>query len=95
MTDPVFTAKIRPVLTQRAANLVGVYESTFGASGPGCCPEAAAALIEAVADEIVPEANLPVNDGAVGELERFVWRRGQCIREHLTALAAELRGEAQ
>lgn len=33
----------------RAAELIGVYEGTYGSSGPYCCPQAVANVIEKIA----------------------------------------------
>ena len=48
MTDPTFRAKIRPVLCPAAQELVDVYEATPGSTGPGCCPEALAAVLDCI-----------------------------------------------
>lgn len=44
-----FRAKIRPVLTPHAAELVAIYEATPGSTGPGCCPEALADVLDRLA----------------------------------------------
>jgi hypothetical protein len=49
MTDPTFRAKIRPELHPAAQELVAIYEATPGSTGPGCCPEALAAVLERMA----------------------------------------------
>lgn len=41
---PPFKAAVRPELNDEAQRLVDVYNNTFGATGPGCCPEAVAAV---------------------------------------------------
>ena len=45
MTTPTFQIKIRPELHPDAQELVRIYESTPGSTGPGCCPEALAAVL--------------------------------------------------
>jgi hypothetical protein len=42
MTDPIFRAP-------HAAELVAIYEATPGSTGPGCCPEALAAVLDRLA----------------------------------------------
>ena len=49
MTDPTFRAKVRPELHPAAQMLVNIYEATPGSTGPGCCPEALAAVLLKVA----------------------------------------------
>ena len=44
-----FRARIRPTLGSTARELVGIYESTPGSTGPGCCPEALAAVLVHIA----------------------------------------------
>jgi hypothetical protein len=44
-----FKAKVRPELHPAAQELVRVYESVPGSTGPGCCPEALAAVLQYVA----------------------------------------------
>ena len=46
MDNPVFQAKIRPKLHPDAQELVNIYESIPGSTGPGCCPEALAAVLD-------------------------------------------------
>ena len=49
MTDPIFRAKVRPVLTPAAEQLVQAYDNTYGSASPGCCPEALASVLSALA----------------------------------------------
>ena len=49
MTNPTFHAKIRPELHPAAQELVAIYEATPGSTGPGCCPEALAAVLDYMA----------------------------------------------
>lgn len=49
MTAPHFRAAVRPVLPPEAAELVRIYDSTYGSSSPGCCPEALAAVLQHLA----------------------------------------------
>ena len=44
-----FRAAIRPSLHPAALDLVRIYEATPGSTGPGCCPEALAAVLQTVA----------------------------------------------
>jgi hypothetical protein len=44
-----FHAKVRPALHPAALDLVRIYEAIPGSTGPGCCPEALAAVIQTVA----------------------------------------------
>jgi hypothetical protein len=46
--------KVRPTLCPTATRWVQIYDQTPGASGPYCCPEAVAAILDAIAakDEI-------------------------------------------
>jgi hypothetical protein len=44
-----YSAKVRPELSPPAQRLVDVYDQTYGASSPGCCPEALAAVLEEIA----------------------------------------------
>jgi hypothetical protein len=44
-----FRAAIRPALHPAALDLVRIYEATPGSTGPGCCPEALAAVLQVVA----------------------------------------------
>ena len=46
MTSLPFRAAVRPALPPEAAELVSIYESTYGSSSPGCCPEALAAVLQ-------------------------------------------------
>jgi hypothetical protein len=48
MTTP-FRARVRPTLGPTARDIVAAYERTPGSTGPGCCPEALAAVIDLVA----------------------------------------------
>lgn len=53
MTDPIFRAKVRPVLTPAAQRLVSSYDATYGSNSPGCCPEAlSSVLLEIAKDDI-------------------------------------------
>jgi hypothetical protein len=47
-----FKAKVRPPLTPAAAELVRIYDSTYGSASPGCCPEALAAVLDALAEDL-------------------------------------------
>jgi hypothetical protein len=49
--DPIFRAVIRPDLSREAQALVAAYERTPGSTGPGCCPEALAAVLGMVAED--------------------------------------------
>lgn len=49
--EPVFRAKVRPPLCDRAQQLVAIYEAVPGSTGPGCCPEALAAVLRHLAEE--------------------------------------------
>lgn len=48
-SDGSFKARQRPVVQGFAAELVKAYEDTYGSSGPGCCPEALASVLELLA----------------------------------------------
>jgi hypothetical protein len=48
MTNPTFKARVRPELHPAAQELVNIYEATPGSTGPGCCPEALAAVLDRV-----------------------------------------------
>jgi hypothetical protein len=41
-----FEAKVQVELMPEAKGLVDIYENTFGSTGPGCCPEALAAVLD-------------------------------------------------
>ena len=45
MAEQKWSAAIRPELHPAAQELVNIYESTPGSTGPGCCPEALAAVL--------------------------------------------------
>ena len=49
MNSP-FKATVRPELPAEAAELVAVYESTFGSYSIGCCPEALANVLSRIAE---------------------------------------------
>lgn len=50
MTNPPpFKASIRPALNAEGQRLVNVYNGTYGATAPGCCPEAVAAVLRDIA----------------------------------------------
>ena len=49
MAEQEWTATIRPELHPAAQMLVNIYEATPGSTGPGCCPEALAAVLLKVA----------------------------------------------
>jgi hypothetical protein len=49
MAEQQWSAKIRPELHPAAQELVNIYEATPGSTGPGCCPEALAAVLDYVA----------------------------------------------
>ena len=49
MAKQQWTAKVRPELHPAAQELVNIYEATPGSTGPGCCPEALAAVLQQVA----------------------------------------------
>jgi hypothetical protein len=49
MADPVFRAKISPVLSADAQRLVDIYDQTPGSAGPYCNPDGLAAVIDAIA----------------------------------------------
>ena len=49
MAEQQWTAKVRPELHPAAQMLVNIYEATPGSTGPGCCPEALAAVLLKVA----------------------------------------------
>ena len=49
MAEQQWTATIRPELHPAAQMLVNIYEATPGSTGPGCCPEALAAVLLKVA----------------------------------------------
>lgn len=46
MTAPAFRPSVATTLTPRAQRLVDAYEATYGSSGPGCCPQALAAVLD-------------------------------------------------
>jgi hypothetical protein len=50
MGEQQWSAKVRPKLLPRAQWLVDIYEATPGSTGPGCCPEALAAVIDEIAN---------------------------------------------
>ena len=59
MAEQQWTAAIRPELHPAAQELVRVYESVPGSTGPGCCPEALAAVFADLgADEGVDHITL-------------------------------------
>jgi hypothetical protein len=45
MAEQQWTATVRPELHPAAQELVNIYEATPGSTGPGCCPEALAAVL--------------------------------------------------
>jgi len=47
-----FKAQVRPELHPAAQELVNIYEATPGSTGPGCCPEALAAVLADIELEI-------------------------------------------
>ena len=49
MAEQQWTATVRPELHPAAQELVNIYEATPGSTGPGCCPEALAAVLLKVA----------------------------------------------
>jgi hypothetical protein len=49
MAEQQWTATIRPELHPSAQMLVNIYEATPGSTGPGCCPEALAAVLDQIA----------------------------------------------
>jgi hypothetical protein len=49
MAEQQWTATVRPELHPAAQMLVNIYEATPGSTGPGCCPEALAAVLLKVA----------------------------------------------
>ena len=49
MAEQQWTAKVRPELHPAAQMLVRTYEAVPGSTGPGCCPEALAAVLSKVA----------------------------------------------
>jgi hypothetical protein len=49
MAEQQWTATVRPELHPAAQELVRIYESVPGSTGPGCCPEALAAVLLKVA----------------------------------------------
>jgi hypothetical protein len=55
MTDPTFRAKIRPEMHPAAQELVAIYEATPGSTGPGCCPEALAAVLDLLLHDGCPD----------------------------------------
>jgi hypothetical protein len=57
MTDPTFRAKVRPELHPAAKQLVAIYEATPGSTGPGCCPEALAAVLREIACRICEDVD--------------------------------------
>jgi hypothetical protein len=66
MAEQQWTATIRPELHPAAQELVRIYESVPGSTGPGCCPEALAAVIDRVA-----------GFNAIGHLELAALLRGE------------------
>ena len=49
MAEQQWTATVRPELHPAAQELVNIYEATPGSTGPGCCPEALAAVLGRIA----------------------------------------------
>ena len=49
MGDEKWTAAIRPELHPAAQELVAIYQAVPDSTGPGCCPEALAAVLDYVA----------------------------------------------
>ena len=41
--------RVRPTLGPMATRWVQIYDQTLGASGPYCCPEAVAAILDEIA----------------------------------------------
>jgi hypothetical protein len=64
MAEQQWSAKIRPELHPAAQELVNIYEATPGSTGPGCCPEALAAVLDFVYWESANDA------GCLAELLR-------------------------
>lgn len=60
MTTP-FRARVRPTLPPAAQELVDEYEATYGSSGPGCCPEALAAVLDLAAAKCEVAAQLTLH----------------------------------
>ena len=80
MDNPVFQAKIRPEVHPDAQELVNIYESTPGSTGPGCCPEALAAVL----DHMTKEYDLIFDEDGIA---------GVCL-DAMEENARLLRGEA-
>ena len=52
--DPTkFSATIRPELDPLAKHLIELYNDTFGSTGPGCCPEAVASILDDVGHNLM------------------------------------------
>ena len=47
-----FKAKVRPPLAPDAAKLVATYDGTYGSASPGCCPEALAAVLDEISEDL-------------------------------------------
>jgi hypothetical protein len=48
MSDPVFKAKVAPVLEPQAQRLVDIYNNTYGSCAPGCNPAGLASVLSEV-----------------------------------------------
>jgi hypothetical protein len=55
MAEQQWTATIRPELHPAAQMLVNIYEATPGSTGPGCCPEALAAVLDCLLHDGCPD----------------------------------------
>jgi hypothetical protein len=47
-----FSKKVRPELGPEAAELVRIYDNTYGSASPGCCPEALAGVLDEIAEQL-------------------------------------------
>lgn len=92
--------KFKPKLTARAQALVDAYEKTYGANGPGCCPQALAAAIEQIhptdhLNEVVAELKgEPVQPEVARDKPFFAFSPAMGIRFFASAEAAQAEATA-
>lgn len=97
---PVFSSSVQPDKTPRAQRLIDAYQRTYGANGPGCCPQALAAAIKQIhpterLNEIAAElSGAPVEPEPTRDKPFFAFSPAIGIRFFATAEAAEAEANA-
>lgn len=78
MSDPKFKSKVQIELHPEAQELVDLYDQTPGSSGPYCCPQALASVLDALALEVAED--IKANTLVSSQVYQLIKRKANLLR---------------